>query len=1632
VIGRGKASAPGAASVAVTGNVDAPITTNLIDLRGGTLLQMSGSLVRVAAAAKDPQVVLTAVGIDAFSGRQWLLDKVDRFIAENPCGYVFIEGDAGVGKTAFAAWLVKIHGYVSHFAGYYSEGRTTRAALQNLSAQLMTGFGLEDQAPGGMLPDWYQTPAGFESLLTMAASQSPDRADPLVLVVDGLDGAEQADDGLPLGLPSALPNRTYVIATYRTGFSPAQPAAPARCFRIDKDSPDNRDDIRVFLTKAVRDQRLIKQLAEAGLPATRFVSLLAERCGGIWVYLRYVLDELRIGLRRPDELDDLPPGLQEYYANQIRRWQNDPAWDSELLPLLATLGVVEEQLPAASLARLAGNLDQATVRRRCNFTLRPLLTVSRSTTSKTALKYGIYHASFREALSGSWPGDPDNEQVDLTALAEELGEATSAAHARIADTYLECFGGLNAGLPLLADDPGAAGVDDGYPLQHLARHLNRAGRADEIHRLLAAQHVVSDDRAINVWFTAHDYAGRLASYLDDLSAASASCAAVTDQALARHRPATALGTEIRYALMAASIASRSTNISADLLEQLLRVGIWSPQRGLDQVRRLVNPNSRLEAFLIVYRYLDADEKPSVIAEALATASAIPEHYYRRDGLISLIPCLTPELLSEALDIALALPVDGLQFYTVALLAPHLPPELLTRAVATVLADEGSRAWAISTLAPHLPPELLTRALAAATALPDEGSRAWAISSLAPHLPPELLTRALATATALTDENCRAEALSSVAPNLSPDQRSDGLARALAAATAASHGRSGAKALTWLAPYLPPDLLSQALDVAVNIPDEDYRSEALIGLVPHRPPELHTRALAAVAALTDDRSRCQALTELALNAAAEQRADVLARALAAAKASHNDEALDRLAPHLPPELLGQALAAAAAIPGGYYRAKALTSVAIHLPAAERADALVQGVAAALTEDGYNRDAALRILGPHLPLELLRKILTADTSDANARGEDLRSLAPYLPRELLAEALTVAGDLREESSRSYSLSALAPYLPPELAAVALALAAAMTSNQHRAHALVRLAPRVLVDQQADVVTQALAVATAINDNSSCAAALCSLIPHLSRAQQADVLTQALAAVTAMTGDYDRAQALIRLAPFLPASQRADLLTWTLADTADDRFRGWALAELAPLLPPNLLPGALGAAAAITDEKDVERGGFYFINPLCHRGTALIGLAPHLAPELLPQALDAARSITDDYSRAMTLVALAPSLSPDQRADVLDQAWNAAAALTESARADALRGLAPHLPPRLLDKALASAAGAKSDDSRATGLIGLAPHLPPELLTQAMTIATDIDDAYARAQALTALASRLPASRQAEILRQAIAAATAITGDNETVFRAQALEALAPQLPPELFAQALASAATIGDGNRALALHGLAPHVPPESLVQALTVALGIADDRSRINALSSLAPRLSASQQAEILPQALATALDLSNVHDRIFALGGLSPYLPPRLLVQSLAAVWAIDDDRARADGLASLAPVLPAELIGEALTATAAIADEYARGQVLASLAPHLPLPLLGEALALTSRPNGKELIAVLKRACALLAAGEQAAFIHVLRKGLDGTNRDTCLAVLAELEPVIAEIGGAGTIQECASAIVDVRRWWP
>jgi hypothetical protein len=82
-----RSSAPGA--IAVGGDAG-----SMSSVYVGTQV-LGVSAVPVSVAAKDPGPVFTAVGVEGFTGRKWLAGEVDAFPASEPCGYVFVEAEAG-------------------------------------------------------------------------------------------------------------------------------------------------------------------------------------------------------------------------------------------------------------------------------------------------------------------------------------------------------------------------------------------------------------------------------------------------------------------------------------------------------------------------------------------------------------------------------------------------------------------------------------------------------------------------------------------------------------------------------------------------------------------------------------------------------------------------------------------------------------------------------------------------------------------------------------------------------------------------------------------------------------------------------------------------------------------------------------------------------------------------------------------------------------------------------------------------------------------------------------------------------------------------------------------------------------------------------------------------------------------------------------------------------------------------------------------------------------------------------------------------------------------------------------------------------------------------------------------------
>jgi len=329
-------------------------------------------------------------------------------------GYILIQGEPGIGKTALMSQLVKTRGYVHHFNISLQNINSTRDFLGNVCAQLIVRYGL----PQANLPDLALKDSGFlVKLLTEAATKAAGK--PVVVLIDALDEAEipQHLGTRPrrpnrLLLPQTLPNGVYFIVTTRSE-SVRDPteyrivADRVKPIFLDEKDPQNREDVRLYGLRFLEANRdpMTQRIAEWGVDEAGFLGVLIDKSEGNFMYLVHVLLDIRDGAINKDVLDDidrLPRGLRAYYELHWDTMQaaNPAGFNRVYKPVVCQLAVAQEAVPAdwlMELTKLARDEVMGVLRTWSQF-----LNVERAPNG--TVLYRLYHASFRDFMG---------DQVDL-------------------------------------------------------------------------------------------------------------------------------------------------------------------------------------------------------------------------------------------------------------------------------------------------------------------------------------------------------------------------------------------------------------------------------------------------------------------------------------------------------------------------------------------------------------------------------------------------------------------------------------------------------------------------------------------------------------------------------------------------------------------------------------------------------------------------------------------------------------------------------------------------------------------------------------------------------------------------------------------------------------------------------------------------------------------------------------------------------------------------------------------------------------------------------------------------------------------------------------------------------------------
>jgi hypothetical protein len=831
----------------------------------------SGNFLNLRNFYEPPDAVFDRVRVKEFIGRAWLTAKVKAFLNDpmKKSGAFLVEGEAGVGKSAFMAHLVSTERYLHLFGEQFPGESRVQAALLSLGSQIITRFRLTEYERREDLIYLAGTPQFLQHLLS-AAAQKLSSGEKIVIVCDALDEAGNFPDGNVFGLPNTLPDGVYFILSQRPVPTKLPNYIQVKQV-LDPRSDENLQDMEDFLSATAKRSEISSQLHARNIPEATFIRTLKEKSLGVWIYLYYVLD-IQNGYIVPLDLEDLPTGLAGYYNQYWSDWRDGKRghgegrhkWDVLYAPLLTTLAAAQEAITTEQLIAWSGvQTTPQEVRRYLREDWRAFITERASTKQSGKTLYSPYHLSFRDFLTGRVGRESlPNTQA---SFVRELAAMTTEAHKRIINAFETECGGEWERL-----------VEQEYPRLHLSAHLAGAGEHEALRIMLT-----EGDEKIKWAEARYRKEETYSGFLSDLQLLWERIEKTNDYALA-----------IRCMLIENSIHSLASNISPELLVQLAQAGIWSYPRCLATVRENSDSYDQARALNL----LAPELPPRLLQDVLAAAREIKDEYARASALSEIAPHLSDltlksQVLPEALTAAREIKDEDARASALSALAPHLSDELKSQVLPEALAaareikDEYARAYALSEIVPHLSDELkpqaLQEALAAAREIKDESVRASALIALAPHLSDELKSQVLAAAREIKDEDARASALITLAPHLSDELKSQVFPEALAAAREIKAEDARAYALSALAPHLSdelkPQALQEALAAAREIKAEDAR--ALSALAPHLSDlMLKSQVLATAREIKNEYARASALSDLAPHLNKETKIIVLQEAL----------------------------------------------------------------------------------------------------------------------------------------------------------------------------------------------------------------------------------------------------------------------------------------------------------------------------------------------------------------------------------------------------------------------------------------------------------------------------------------------------------------------------------------------------------------------------------------------------------------------------------------------------------------------------------------------------------------------------------------------------------------------------------
>jgi NACHT domain len=612
-----------------------------------------------------------------YTGRQWVFEEIQRWLVNPQVDrFLLVTGEPGSGKTAIAARLAQFAQGIETFPGldagfldaaHFCSARdslwtdpkefTRSLALQlaasipefalalkdigekttNINVDMSIGTVQNSDVKGVVIQNLMISGlTGQEAFTQVVVNplrqiQQEGFNKPVTILVDSLDEALTHDGestivSLIAKMPTSIGLR-LILTSRNEGRVKDQLSGYQELFLSSLDNiAKNQQDVREYTNNQFRVQEALQTaLQAASLGQEVLTNSIVEKSEGNFLYVKLLLESVALGQHSLVDLDGLPNGLDELYYKSFGRVieLGGKDWSEVYAPIMGVLLAAQESLTEKQI-RYFTKLKESIVWN-CLIDLQQFLDEIQSDNEETLYKF--YHQSVADFLGKKQLLLDKKKSNNRYYLPEQ------EQHQRVLENYR-----------VDGQDWDVMGLEkvDPYGRKHLAQHLVKADRVEELHSLLNLE---KDGK--NAWFKLKDDEGDIFGFLADVNLAWVQADGLYDSDQGK-----SIGLQCRYALIKTSVNSLA-QIPKELMLALVKHSYWKPQKAFAYTFQISDAEERFERLKSLAEQLPDSEiiKEQLWASALQAAQSIEYECARADALVALSDKLSLELLTKAIESA---------------------------------------------------------------------------------------------------------------------------------------------------------------------------------------------------------------------------------------------------------------------------------------------------------------------------------------------------------------------------------------------------------------------------------------------------------------------------------------------------------------------------------------------------------------------------------------------------------------------------------------------------------------------------------------------------------------------------------------------------------------------------------------------------------------------------------------------------------------------------------------------------------------------------------------------------------------------------------------------------------------------